>query len=197
MSVQSGALSRSRRAVRRPLLDVVAEVLLAQPGASLAEVAEAAGISRTTLHKHYATRDELVRAVGVRATDIWEQAVDRVADKPGTEPGLRELLAAMIESGPQLAFLWRNPVLDGDHELIQRYIDVENRCLAVLDRARKQGLLAASTPDWWLLQTMHALVYTAAEAVHDGKLAPLDAPDLALRTLLHGLGARGVQEASA
>jgi AcrR family transcriptional regulator len=173
---------------------VVAEVLLAQPGASLAEVAEAAGISRTTLHKHYATRDELVRAVGLRATEIWEQAVDRVADEPGTEAGLRGLLAAMIESGPQLTFLWRNPALDEDHELTQRYIDVEKRCLAVLDRARRQGLIAASTPDWWMLQTVFALVYTAAEAVQFGKLAPLDAPDLALGTLLRGLDTR---EASA
>ena len=189
MSVQSGTLGRSRHAAKRPLLDVVAEVLLAQPGASLAEVAEAAGISRTTLHKHYATRDDLVRAVGLRATEIWEQAVDRVADEPGTEAGLRGLLGAMIESGPQLAFLWRNPVLDEDHELVQRYIDVEKRCLAVLDRARRQGLIAASTPDWWLLQTVYALVYTAAEAVQMGKLAPLDAPGLALGTLLHGLGA--------
>lgn len=188
MSVQFGIVGRPHRAVKRPLLDVVAEVLLAQPGASLAEVAQAAGISRTTLHKNYATRDDLVRAVGRRATEIWEQAVDRVADEPGTEAGLRGLLGAMIESGPQLAFLWRNPVLDEDHELVQRYTEVEKRCLAVLDRGRRGGLLAASTPDWWLLQTVFALVYTAAEAVQYGKLAPLDAPDLALRTLLRGLG---------
>lgn len=174
--------------MKRPLLDVVAEVLVAQPGASLAEVAEAAGISRTTLHKHYATREELVRAVGVRVTDIWEQAVERVAKEPGTEAGLRQLLAAMIESGPQLTFLWRNPALDADEELTRRYIDVERRCLAVLDRARSRGLLAASATNWWLLQTMYSLVYTAAEAIEAGKLAPLDAPDLVLSTLLHGLG---------
>jgi AcrR family transcriptional regulator len=189
MTVQFGALGRSRRGAKRPLLDVVAEALVAQPGASLAEVAQAAGISRTTLHTQYATRDELVRAVGLRATEIWEQAVDRVADEPGTQAGLRGLLGAMIESGPQLTFLWRNPVLDEDEELTRRYIEVETRCLAVLDRARSEGVLAASAPDWWLLQTVYALVYTAAEAVQFGKLAPLDAPDLALSTLLHGLGA--------
>ena len=190
MTVQSGILGRPRRAAKRPLLDVAAEVLVAQPGASLAEVAEAVGISRTTLHKHYATRDDLVLAVGVRATEIWEQAVDRVAGEPGTMAGLRVLLAAMIESAPQLAFLWRNPVLDDDHELTERYLAVQNRCLAVLERARQQGLIAAATPDWWMLQTMYALVYTAAEAVQMGKLAPLDAPDLALRTLLNGLADR-------
>jgi AcrR family transcriptional regulator len=189
MTVQLGAFGRPRRAVKRPLLEVVAEVLVAQPGASLAEVAQAAGISRTTLHKHYATRDELVRAVALRAVEIWEQAVDAVAEEPGQDGGLRNLLAAMIESGPQLAFLWRNPSLDQDEELNRRYGEVQKGCFAVLRRAREQGLLSAAVPDWWLLQTMFALVYTAAESVHSGHLAPRDAPDLALKTLLHGLSA--------
>src|SRR5262249_21782471 len=57
--------------VKRPLLDVVAEVLVADPAAALAEVAAAAGIGRTTLHKHYATRDDLVTAVAHRAIDLW------------------------------------------------------------------------------------------------------------------------------
>lgn len=189
MTVQLGALGRPRRAVKRPLLEVVAEVLVAQPGASLAEVAQAAGISRTTLHKYYATRDDLVRAVAFRAVEIWEQAVDAVAEGPGTEAGLRELLTAMIESGPQLAFLWRNPSLDPDEEINRRFIGAQNGCLAVLGRAQHAGLISVDVPDWWLLQTMFALVYTAAESVHSGHLAPRDAPDLALKTLLHGLSA--------
>lgn len=188
MSVQAGVFGRPRRPVKRPLLEVVAEVLVARPAASLADVAEAAGISRTTLHKQYATREELVRAVGVWATERWEQAIERVADQPGTEAGLRELFAAMIECAPQLSFLWRNPAFDEDEELTQRYVAVQTRCLAVLDRARIGGLLAAATPDWWMLQTMYGLAYTAWESVEAGKLAPLDAPDLTVHTLLHGLG---------
>jgi AcrR family transcriptional regulator len=190
MIVQNNTLGRPRRPARRPLLDVVAEVLVAEPGASLADVAEAAGISRTTLHKQYATREDLVRAVGWRAIEIWQEAIDAVADEPGTEAGLRRLLAAMIESGPQLTFLWRNPTLDGDDELAQRYIDVEKRCLAVLDRARGRGVISGTVSDWWLLRTVSALVYTAAESVRSGDLAPRAAPDLALSTLLHGLEPR-------
>src|SRR5258706_16289366 len=110
-------VARRRSAVRRDakaaLLDAAVEVLVADPSASLAEVAEAAGIGRTTLHKHYATRDDLVRAVGHRAIDLWEQAVSAVSG----EDGLRDLVAAMIPNGPQLAFLWRTPALDHDREI--------------------------------------------------------------------------------
>src|SRR5579862_5787922 len=111
-----------RRGTRPSLLDVAAEVLVADPAASLAEVAEAAGIGRTTLHKHYATRDDLVRAVGHRAIDLWEQAVSAVTGEDG---GLRELIAAMIPNGPQLAFLWRTPAFDHDDEISARWAAAE------------------------------------------------------------------------
>jgi AcrR family transcriptional regulator len=184
MSVHSAAGPLLRRAAR-PLLDIAATVLVSDPAASLAEVAEAAGIGRTTLHKHYATRDDLVRAVGHRAIDLWEQAVSAVSG----EDGLRDLVAAMIPNGPQLAFLWRTPAFDHDAEIKAREAEVEARCLAVLRQAQEHGILSAAAADWWLLKTLYALVYTAAESVQAGRLAPRDAPELVLDTFLHGYGA--------
>ncbi len=188
MSVHN--LAALRRGARPSLLDVAAEVLVADPAASLAEVAEAAGIGRTTLHKHYATRDDLLLAVGHRAIDLWEQAVARAGGGGDPDGGLRALVAAMIPIGPQLGFLWRTPAFDHVGELGERWLAAEASCLAVLKRAQDLGALAAGVADWWLLQWFYAIVYVAAESVGAGKLAPLDAPGLALGTFLHGLGAR-------
>ena len=173
---------------RPSLLDVAAEVLVADPAASLAEVAAAAGIGRTTRHKHYATRDDLLCAVGHRAIDLWEQAVDTARGAGQPDGGLRALTAALIPIGPQLAFLWRTPAFDHITDLEERWVAVEQRCLAVLTRAQHRGQLVAGLPDWWLVQTFYSVIYVAAESVRSGKLAPLDAPDLALRTFLHGVG---------
>jgi AcrR family transcriptional regulator len=178
-----------RRAARPSLLDIAAEVLVADPAASLAEVAAAAGIGRTTLHKHYATRDDLLCAVGHRAIDLWEQAVSGVTGTEDADGGLLALTAAMIPIGPQLAFLWRTPAFDHVQDLGERWKAVEARGLAVLQRAQERGIVAASVPDWWLLQTFYSIIYVAAESVGAGKLAPLDAPGLAHATFLHGLGA--------
>jgi AcrR family transcriptional regulator len=166
---------------------VAAEVLVADPGASLAEVAQAAGIGRTTLHKHYATRDDLLRAVGHRAIDLWQQALDQVADGP--DGGLRALSTGMVPVGLQLGFIWRTPVLDRDADLDQRWCAMDRRGLAVLRRAQDRGVLAPGTPDWWLLDTFYSLIYVAAENVSAGRLAPCDAPDLVLDTFLRGIGA--------
>jgi AcrR family transcriptional regulator len=173
--------------MRPSLLDVAAEVLVADPAASLAEVAEAAGIGRTTLHKHYSTRDDLLRAVGHRAVDLWEQALAAVADGP--DGGLRAIITSMVVVGSQLGFLWRTPALHRDQALEERSDATQEATLAVLRRAADRGVLAPGTPDWWLLDTFFSLIYVAAESVAEGKLAPNDAPGLVTSTFLRGIGA--------
>jgi AcrR family transcriptional regulator len=189
MVVRAASTGSPRRGTRPSLLDVAAEVLVADPSASLAEVADAAGIGRTTLHKHYATRDDLLRAVAHRAIDLWEVALGEVADTDDPDGGLRAVTAAMIPIGPQLAFLWRTPAFDHDQELVERWASTEERGLAVLRRAQDRGVLAADVPDWWLLHTFYSLIYVAAESVGSGHLAPRDAPKLVIGTFLNGIGA--------
>jgi AcrR family transcriptional regulator len=189
MTVRTLGPALSRRGARLSLLDVAAEVLVADPAASLAEVAEAAGIGRTTLHKHYATREDLLRAVGDRALELWEHAVVGMTGTEDPDGGLRAATAAMIPIGPQLAFLWRTPAFDHVMEIDARWCAVEAATLAILKRAQARGMVAAGIPDWWLLRTFFSLVYVAAESVQSGQLAPLDAPGFALSTFLHGIGA--------
>jgi AcrR family transcriptional regulator len=174
---------------RQPLLDAVAEILVANPAASLAEVAQAAGIGRTTLHKHYATRDDLIRAVGHRAIHLWRQAVETVHTRQHPDGGLRALVDAMVPIGPQLAFLWRTPAFDHMPEIAEPWKAVEQKGLGVLRRAQTAGLIAPDVPQYWLLQTLYSLVYVAAESVQSGHLASRSATDLVLRTLLNGIGA--------
>jgi AcrR family transcriptional regulator len=170
---------------------VAAEILAADPAASLAEIAGAAGISRTTLHKHYATRDELIRAVGHRALDLWQRAVESAACADDPDGGLRAITAALIPIGPQITFLWRTPVLDRVEEIQDRMAAVEEPSVAVLRRARDRGVLAPGVPDWWLIQTFYSLVFAGSEAVRAGRLAPLEAPGRVLGVFLHGTGAPG------
>jgi AcrR family transcriptional regulator len=185
-SLNAASGRRGSRSARRSLLDVAAEVLVADPSASLTQVAEAAGIGRTTLHKQYATREDLLRAVGHRVMDLWEQVTETAsADDP--DGGLRAAIEAMIPIGPQLAFLWRTPSFDHDEDLETRWNAFTQQTLAILKRAQDRGVISAAVPDWWLLSTFHSVIYIASERVQLGHLARLDAPGLALSTLLHGI----------
>jgi hypothetical protein len=95
----------------------------------------------------------------------------------------------MVPLGPQLAFLWRTPALEHVDEICVRLDVLEERQLVLLRHARKAGILSEDAPDWWQLRILYAVVYSAAESIYDGTLAPLDAPDLAFDALLRGVGA--------
>jgi AcrR family transcriptional regulator len=179
----------ARRGSAAALLDVAVAVLIADPAASLGQVAEAAGIGRTTLHKHYATRDDLLRAVAHRAIDRWEQATAGIDGMGDPDGGLRALAEAMVPLGPQLTFLWRTTLFDHDPEILQRWRAIEMQAHQLLTRAAQRGQLRSQVPEFWLLQTFHSLVYVASESVHSGHLAPRDAPGLVVDTFLRGLGA--------
>jgi AcrR family transcriptional regulator len=173
--------------VKRPLLDVVAEVLVADPSASLAEVAQAAGISRTTLHNHYATRDDLLVAVGHRVLDLWEEAVNKAEDGP--DGGLESLTSILLPLCPQLMFLWRNPGLEKEPSLAARWDVGDDVVHGILRRAAERGVLTPGLPQTWLFQSYISLLIAGAAEVQNGRMAPLDAPGRVLGLFLHGIGA--------
>ena len=175
------------------LLDAAVSHLVAQPRASLAQIAAAAGIGRTTLFKLFATRDQLEHAVAMRALSLCQAAISSAAGQgveggQGGDGGLRALVTALIPIGPQLNFIWRTPSLDVDEEVVSAYRRMDAALLGALASARQAGVLRADRPEWWLGQTLYALVYVAWESVQRGQLARLDAPDLVLDTLLGGAG---------
>ncbi|WP_158889148.1 TetR/AcrR family transcriptional regulator [Amycolatopsis anabasis] len=178
---------------RPSTLDIAAEVLVANPTASLAQVAEAAGIGRTTLHKHYPTRQDLLVAVAHDSLDRVENAIaEAKLDTPGesTVDGLRRLVEALVPLGPRLAFLFRQPSLDDEPEIAARAERLDEPVAAFALRAQQEQVLRAGVSAWWITSTLYALVYAAWEGVALGKLAPADAPRIALDTTLAGLGFR-------
>ena len=88
---------------RRELLDAATAVLTKDSAASLAEVAAAAGVGRTTLHRYFATRDELVRALVEDALDRVERGHRR--RPPRARPrhdALRRVVDAVVPIGVEV-----------------------------------------------------------------------------------------------
>lgn len=164
-----------------------------RPGAALGEVARAAGIGRTTLHKQYPTRDDLLLAVAHRALDQLHAAVDGATPPPGTSDpatitaALERLVTDFVPLGPELVFLLRQPSLDDAAELWARFDALQAPIIDLVHQGQRIGLLRGDFPDPWFVSTMYAQTYVAWEGVAAGWLAPLDAPGLVQRTLLEGI----------
>jgi AcrR family transcriptional regulator len=185
------------RAPDRTLLDRVTEAFVARPGASLGELAAAAGVGRTTLHQAIGGRREVVVAVANHAVDRCAAALRVAVDQaPDRDPVavLGRVVAGLLDNGALLAFFFRQPAVDEDEALLLRQSsELDEPVVRQVRAAREAGALRSDSPEWWAASAVYALVYVAWEGVQRGWLARRDAPDLVLRTLLHGEGGRDAE----
>lgn len=188
---ESRAPGRSRQAV----LSAATEVLVHAPQLSLGEVAGAIGIGRSTLHRLFPTRRDLLLAMAHDAldqlADVYRAAGFGSEPVPpeGAVPALTRLVDGLIPLGPRLMFLLRASELDGEAEMSDRVERLDEPVRATIRAAQQHGDLAPDVPAWWAVELLFAGVYVAWEQIQRGRLAPLDAPGLVMRSWLRGLSA--------
>lgn len=171
------------------LLEVATRVLVADPSASLAEVARAAGMSRTSLHSRYPTRTALLTALAHEAMNLVERAYAGAhLDDDDVGAALGRLVDRLVPLGPRVEFLLRERALDAEASVVARYETLDQPLIERIARAQHDGQVRADLPAWWVAAALLAAVYSAWEAVADGRLAPRDAPALVRTTVLHGVG---------
>lgn len=172
---------------RETVLQAAFTALAADPTASLAEIAAAAGVGRATLHRHFAGRDDLMRAMALRALDELDTAVEQATrDAPSHTDALRLSLHAMIPLAARHWFL-ANDDLSDDPEIAAAYEKDAAEMRMTIEGARAEGTFAADVPTPWIVASFEALLFTAWEQVRAGELTPKQASALAWRTLTTGL----------
>jgi AcrR family transcriptional regulator len=174
------------------ILDAASRVLAAAPAATLADVARAAGISRTTLFTRFATREELLLALADDALDRIDAAIAaaHLAD-PDRDPvvALADLTDLIMPLGARLGYLLRERSLDDDEDLRERWARIDRAITDAVRRAQAAGRIRADLPALWVADAWFWLVVAVWEGVEAGRIAPVDGTRLALTTLLDGTAA--------
>ena len=187
----------AHRSGRPSLLDRVTDAFVARPGASLGELAAAAGVGRTTLHEAIGGRREVVVAVAEHAVDRCAAALRVAVDEaPDRDPiaVLRRIVDGLLDHGALLAFFFRQPAVDEDEDLMRRQsAELDEPIVGQVRAAREAGAMRSDSPEWWAASAVYALVYVAWEGMQRGGLARRDAPELVLHTLLRGEGTPDVR----
>jgi AcrR family transcriptional regulator len=185
MSTRRPLRADAERSVRA-ILEAAERVLKADPAATLEQIAEAAGVARTTVHRRFTSRDALLAALTESA---WRQIADAVdAARPATAPPLVALHHATanilaIKSGWTYAL--GQPALNDEIARLQEA--VFGACDEVFRRAQEQGVIREGVDLAWARQVYLALIN---ETVHgpSGAGDPDAAATRILDTLFHGVG---------
>ncbi|MFF2846434.1 TetR/AcrR family transcriptional regulator [Streptomyces sp. NPDC058001] len=173
----------------RAILEAAERVLAADPGASLEQIAEAAGVARTTVHRRFANRRALIEALAESAVGQLSEAVED--GRPDTTPplvALHRITANVLRVKGAWSFALGRPADEGG-AAAAGWDEIGARCVELLGRARDEGLLAPTADLDWVRRVYYALI---GEALH-GDTRDQDPDTLAtlvVDTLLYGTGRR-------
>ena len=170
------------------LLDAAARVLGENPGAAVADIAHAAGVSRQTAYAHFPSREALVTAVTERAVAEVTAALDAagVADAPPAEALIR-LLDEAWRVAARYPFLWRMPSVSREEDAA-RHAPVMDRMLDLITRGQRDGSLDRTLPPDWLATAALTLGRAAEDEVQAGRMTVEAASAAVHHTYLRLLG---------
>ncbi|MEM1263100.1 MAG: TetR family transcriptional regulator [Pseudomonadota bacterium] len=171
------------------LLDAGFQVFSRNPGANLADVAAAAGVTRATLHRYFPSRELLVQRLATQAIAEMDAAVDVACQHSVSAfATLKDCLLALIPLGDRHGFLAHEAVIT-DATVQAEFERQQREMVDLVDAAKSDGHIAPSLPTVWVIRAYDYLLYAAWEAVREQELVPTQAADAAWQTFAHGVGA--------
>ena len=143
VQVEGGARSRTRKAI----LDAAMAVLAENPTASLADIATGAEVGRSTLHRYFPERLELLRAVALHVHALSNTAIERAEPDCGPAvEALRRVVECQLDLGPIVPFVYNDASILADPDVAAELDTGDEVIVEVLDRAAIQG--TAGPPGW-------------------------------------------------
>lgn len=171
-AIRGGSRARTRQAI----LDAAIQVLARNPAAPLGDVATAADVGRTTLHRYFAERDDLLHAlreeVGRRLGEARDRA--RLGDDSGAS-ALHRLCQEYFDLGDVLSLLFREQVVFDDEGAFDDHFQ------AMVRRGYADGSIDPQLPPIWLQSLMWSQLYAGWRYTGECQVSPHEALRLILR----------------
>ncbi|WP_086559633.1 TetR/AcrR family transcriptional regulator [Streptomyces africanus] len=179
----------------RAILEAAERVLAQDASASMEQIAEAAGLTRITVHRRFANRQALLEALAVSAK---QQIIDAIEEaRPDSAPALVALYR-VTANVLRVKNTWRFTLSHATAHTpaaVALWAEIDAHTVELLTRAQGEGLLAPDADLEWTRQVYYALLSEALDRPGADQDPAAQDPDalaaLVIDTLLHGAGPRG------
>ena len=168
-AVQSTGVPSDTRDV---VLRAAATVLVTDSGASLAEIAAAAGVGRTTVHRVFPTRADLLTALALHAVELLSGAIESARVDEGTAPeALERVIDAVLPLADELRFLDAGPEVWDLPQLQDAWWSITTSLDALVERGQREGTLRPDVPAEVVVEAFTGMLWGVWQGVHDGRVA--------------------------
>ncbi|WP_083266527.1 TetR/AcrR family transcriptional regulator [Arthrobacter sp. U41] len=173
----------------RALLAAAADELSRNPDSSMADVAQAANLTRATLYRHFSNRQTLLKAIQAEAL---ARASETLIACRLDEGSALEVLARVIDSLSRHGMRFRIILLrapDQNARFLAQRDEVLAPLVEVIRRGQREGDIHADLSPEWIVTAMASLLISAVRAAPKTKHSDADVSNLIFRTLVGGIAA--------
>lgn len=179
-------MTATKSRIREELLVNLVNALADQPRASMGQLASMVGLSRATLCRHFPSRDAMMLAMSQASIDSAEQALARAHPHEGpAEQALKRLIEELLPLAELYAYINQEMYTDAAVEV--RAQPLRESLTALFLQWQQSGELRLDMPAAWLVESMAALLRSAATMIRSGRLARRDAPRKVFNLLWQGM----------
>lgn len=172
---------------RSALLAAAADEFAHNPEASMADVAQAADLTRATLYRHFSNRESLLKAIQAEA--LARASATLIAcrlDEGNALEVLRRVIDALSKHGMRFRIiLMRVP------DLNTRFLTQRSQVLApvvdVVRRGQLEGDIRTDLSPEWIVTAMASLLIAAVRSTSTTKHSNAGVADMIFRTLAGGI----------
>ncbi|MHC9292310.1 TetR/AcrR family transcriptional regulator [Mycobacterium sp. LTG2003] len=161
----SGAQARTRAAI----IDATVKVLADNRMATLPDIAAAAGVGRTTVHRYFPDRESLLYQATLDSIAVINQlAVDVAADQGPAREAMHRVINAMVSVGDRVVFLFGDPAVMRNIAPADHPDDVP--LMDLIKRGQAEGVFCSELSATWIEHTLFALVLKGCQDAAAGEL---------------------------
>lgn len=159
-----------------PFVDAVAAAaaqhLALAPAASMEQLAQAAGISRATLFRRFASRASLITELCRAAAQAYVRAIDGAAPEEGTPTqALARVVDALGRLVPVVGLLGLQPLSEHvEASLLAHTAQTDEKLRRLVRRGQEGGEFRVEVDPEWFLAMLTWLPVGAADSVRLGRL---------------------------
>ena len=191
MSVPVPSKTSVRSRTRGAILAAAASVLARDRAATLPDIAEAAGVGRTTLHRYFPDRESLIEAAVEDSIQAISQSVAEAAlDQGPSMDAMRRAVAAMVAVGDRLMFVFGDPRVLQGYRAPDGVVPPGDPVLDLIKRGQAEGAFDPGVSASWIQHVLWVLVYRGCEDADRGELPRHGITATVIRTLENGIHVR-------